>query len=239
MSGRCGTAGPPVTPSLAPRLSQKAMPSFLQVLASPRKASRQSRPVSLWVPPLTWRLVTWQRMSFSGYRRRSGLCNVTQTLGRRTIIRLGNPMPTPGQELRALCLNAHRVPRDCICLHHAGQSCRAGSKCITGSRPCGGNSWHAYLTDSRIGICSNHYVTGIREPAMLVGMTEQDWAITLEVFDAVRSRRGQPGHNDRRFLEAVHFFTVHSITWRALATKTRRWSEVHGASTVLVSAHFR
>ena len=41
------------------------MPSFLQVLASPRKASRQSRPMSLRVPPLTWRLVTWQRMSFS------------------------------------------------------------------------------------------------------------------------------------------------------------------------------
>ena len=41
------------------------MPSFLQVLARPRKASRQSRPVSLRVPPLTWRLVTWQRMSFS------------------------------------------------------------------------------------------------------------------------------------------------------------------------------
>ena len=31
------------------------MPSFLHVLASPRNASRQSRPMSLWVPPLTWR----------------------------------------------------------------------------------------------------------------------------------------------------------------------------------------
>jgi len=47
------------------KIVQKAMPSFLQVLASPRNASRQSRPMSLWVPPLTWRLVTWQRMSFS------------------------------------------------------------------------------------------------------------------------------------------------------------------------------
>ena len=36
-----------------------------QVLARPRKASRQSRPRSLRVPPLTLRRVTWQRMSFS------------------------------------------------------------------------------------------------------------------------------------------------------------------------------
>jgi hypothetical protein len=35
------------------------------VLASPRKASRQSRPGSLRVPALTLRRVTWQRMSFS------------------------------------------------------------------------------------------------------------------------------------------------------------------------------
>src|SRR5881227_1949320 len=41
------------------------MCSLAHVLASPRKASRQSRPRSLRVPPLTLRLVTWQRMSFS------------------------------------------------------------------------------------------------------------------------------------------------------------------------------
>ena len=41
------------------------MPSFAQVLLRPRKASRQSRPTSLLVPPLTFRLVTWQRTSFS------------------------------------------------------------------------------------------------------------------------------------------------------------------------------
>jgi hypothetical protein len=39
--------------------------SLLQVLASERKASRQSRPVSLRVPPLILRRMTWQRMSFS------------------------------------------------------------------------------------------------------------------------------------------------------------------------------
>src|SRR5271154_1777257 len=41
------------------------MPSLAQVLARARKASRQSRPRSLRVPPETLRLVTWQRMSFS------------------------------------------------------------------------------------------------------------------------------------------------------------------------------
>jgi hypothetical protein len=34
----------------------------------------------------------------------------------------------------------------------------------------------------------------------------------LEVFDAAQSCRGEPGHDDGKFLEALHFFTVHSIT---------------------------
>jgi hypothetical protein len=37
---------------------------------------------------------------------------------------------------------------------------------------------------------------------MLTGMTERDWRITLEVFDAVQSSQGEPGHDDRKFLEA-------------------------------------
>src|SRR5689334_19344253 len=41
------------------------MPNLAQVFARPRKASRQSRPSSLRVPPLTLRLVTWHRMSRS------------------------------------------------------------------------------------------------------------------------------------------------------------------------------
>ena len=51
---------------------------------------------------------------------------------------------------------------------------------------------------------------------MLTGMTERDWSIVLEVFDAAQSNRGEPGHDDRKFLEAIHYFTVHSVTWRAL-----------------------
>jgi hypothetical protein len=50
---------------------------------------------------------------------------------------------------------------------------------------------------------------------VLTGMTEDDWTIVLKVFAAAQSCRGQPGRNDRKFLEALHFFTVHNLTWRA------------------------
>ncbi|MGA9869395.1 MAG: transposase, partial [Acetobacteraceae bacterium] len=69
-------------------------------------------------------------------------------------------------------------------------------------------------------------MTGIKEPAMLTGMTEDDWSIVLEVFDAAQSRRGEPGHDDRKFLEALHFFTVHNITWRALPAEFGNWNSV-------------
>lgn len=65
-----------------------------------------------------------------------------------------------------------------------------------------------------------------REPDMLTGMTERDWSIVLEVFDAAQSSRGEPGHDDRKFLEAVHYFTVHSITWRALPSEYGKWNSV-------------
>jgi transposase len=61
---------------------------------------------------------------------------------------------------------------------------------------------------------------------MLTGMTERDWEIVLDVFDAAQSRRGEPGHDDRKFLEAVHFFTVHNITWRALPTEFGNWNSI-------------
>jgi hypothetical protein len=51
---------------------------------------------------------------------------------------------------------------------------------------------------------------------MLTTMTEQDWKIVLQVFQASRSRRGDQGQDDRGFLEALHYFVVHNITWRAL-----------------------
>src|SRR3954464_10940589 len=82
------------------------------------------------------------------------------------------------------------------------------------------------MTGSRIGLYSNQCVTGIGGPDMLTGMTERDWSIVLEVFDAAQSNRGEPGHHDRKFLEAVHYFTVHSITWRALPSEYGNWNSV-------------
>ena len=61
---------------------------------------------------------------------------------------------------------------------------------------------------------------------MLTGMTERDWDIAVEVFRAVRSKRGEPGRDDRKFLEALHYFTVHNITWRALPVEFGRWNSV-------------
>jgi hypothetical protein len=51
---------------------------------------------------------------------------------------------------------------------------------------------------------------------MLTQMSDVDWEIVVEAFQAVRSRRGDKGRDDRKFLEALHFFTVHNITCRAL-----------------------
>ena len=61
---------------------------------------------------------------------------------------------------------------------------------------------------------------------MLTRMTEQDWEVVLEAFRAARSRRGDRGRDDRRFLEAVHYFTVHNITWRALPAEFGNWNSV-------------
>ncbi len=61
---------------------------------------------------------------------------------------------------------------------------------------------------------------------MLTQMTEEDWGIAVEVFRAIRSKRGEPGHDDRKFLEALHYFTVHNITWRALPAEFGNWNSV-------------
>ena len=61
---------------------------------------------------------------------------------------------------------------------------------------------------------------------MLTRMTDQDWDRVVQVFRAVRSRRGDQGRNDRSFLEAVHDFCVHNITWRALPAEFGNWNSV-------------
>jgi transposase len=61
---------------------------------------------------------------------------------------------------------------------------------------------------------------------MLTRMTEEDWETVLEVFRACRSRRGDKGRNDRTFLEALHYFSVHNITWRALPETFGNWNSI-------------
>ena len=61
---------------------------------------------------------------------------------------------------------------------------------------------------------------------MLTRMSEEDWDVVVAVFRSVRSRRGDKGRDDRRFLEALHFFTVHNISWRALPAEFGNWNAV-------------
>src|SRR5918999_1766401 len=61
---------------------------------------------------------------------------------------------------------------------------------------------------------------------MLTRMTEADWTVALEAFHAACSRRGDRGRDDRRFLEALHYFTVHNVTWRALPAEFGNWNSV-------------
>ena len=61
---------------------------------------------------------------------------------------------------------------------------------------------------------------------MLTRMSEEDWTIVLAAFEASRSRRGDKGDDDRRFLEALHYFCVHNITWRALPAQFGPWNSV-------------
>jgi len=61
---------------------------------------------------------------------------------------------------------------------------------------------------------------------MLTRMTDQDWERVVQVFRACRSRRGAKGRDDRKFLEALHYFAVHNITWRALPEAFGNWNSI-------------
>jgi transposase-like protein len=61
---------------------------------------------------------------------------------------------------------------------------------------------------------------------MSTRMDEGDWAHTLEVFRACLARRGRKSEDDRRFLEALHFFTVENVRWRALPERFGPWNSV-------------
>jgi transposase len=61
---------------------------------------------------------------------------------------------------------------------------------------------------------------------MSTKMTDADWQIALEAFRACLPARGAKARNDRLFLEALHYFSVHNITWRALPARFGRWNTV-------------
>ena len=61
---------------------------------------------------------------------------------------------------------------------------------------------------------------------MSTRMDEEAWSHTLEVFRACLPRRGRKAADDRRFLEALHFFTVENVRWRALPETFGHWNTV-------------
>ena len=61
---------------------------------------------------------------------------------------------------------------------------------------------------------------------MSTKMDENDWAHTLAVFRACLHRRGRKAEDDRRFLEALHLFTVENVRWRALPERFGHWNSV-------------
>jgi transposase len=67
-------------------------------------------------------------------------------------------------------------------------------------------------------------------------MTEDHRAAVLRVFAASCSRRGAKGLNDRRFLEALHYFTVHNITGRALPEGFGNWNSIWNRFWRLIAA---
>jgi transposase len=61
---------------------------------------------------------------------------------------------------------------------------------------------------------------------MSTKMNDEDGAHTLGVFRACLPRRGRKAEDDRRFLEALHFFTVENVPWRALPERFGPWNSV-------------
>ncbi len=61
---------------------------------------------------------------------------------------------------------------------------------------------------------------------MLTQMTDEEWTFAVELFRGARSRRGDKGRDDRKFLEALHYFSVHNITWRAVPKEFGNWNSI-------------
>ena len=74
---------------------------------------------------------------------------------------------------------------------------------------------------------------------MSTKMDEDDWAHTLAVFRACLPRRGRKAEDDRRFLEALHFFTVENVRWRARRSASVLGTACGSASIGQARAAFR
>lgn len=61
---------------------------------------------------------------------------------------------------------------------------------------------------------------------MSTKMGEDDFVNAVTVFRACLPRSGAKGRDDRLFLEALHYFVVHNITWRALPERFGLWNSV-------------
>ena len=57
-------------------------------------------------------------------------------------------------------------------------------------------------------------------------MQGDDWALALEAFRFCLPRRGAKAKDDRLFLEALHYCTVHNISWRALPERFGNWNSI-------------
>ena len=57
-------------------------------------------------------------------------------------------------------------------------------------------------------------------------MSEVDLVNAVTVFRACLPRSGAKGRDDRLFVEVLHYFTVHNITWRALPERFGNWNSV-------------
>jgi transposase len=61
---------------------------------------------------------------------------------------------------------------------------------------------------------------------MLTRMTDEEWDFAVALFRAARSRRGDKGNDDRKFLEALLYFSVNNVSWRALPKVFGNWNSV-------------
>ena len=61
---------------------------------------------------------------------------------------------------------------------------------------------------------------------MSTKMNDANWRIALEVFRVCLPARGAKGRDDQLFLEALHYFAVHNIIWRALPERFGHWNTV-------------